>query len=108
MKFLSIRFSFLIISCLSFLSITFVPFLINSPTWAHLTSDRAIELTQARQPSIPANQLADTVAGIEQNWEQEYRQHLNQKFSTTVVALDEVEATLRQVKEDTKSRAAFI
>jgi len=60
------------------------------------------------QPAPSREQLAETVASIEQGWEEQYREHLSQKFSSKVVALDEVEATLRQVTADTKSRAAFI
>jgi CHAT domain-containing protein len=93
-----------LISCLFLGSCTFL----FSPSVATAIPEKTPQLTQFSSSTTPQEELLEIVATMERNWESQYRNHLNQDFSTSTVTPQKVEQSLKEAQAITGSRAAFI
>lgn len=83
-------------------------FLLHSPIFAMPRLDDQTKLSRTTSLTTDPQQLLDLVSTLEQNWDEQYRNHLNRQFSRSAVTPQIVQQNLQEVTEQTKSRAAFI
>ena len=62
----------------------------------------------AKQNINREQELLNIVSNLEKTWEEQYRNHLDRDFSTSIVTPEKVETSLQKAEARTGSKAAFV
>lgn len=95
----------IIISCLvaSLASVMIPPSVLATPL-----SSRNNQFRKVTSTITSPEELIKIVSDMEKTWEDQYRNHLNRDFSTTVVTPSKVEQSLQNAESLTNTKPAFI